>query len=166
MRKAIDDKIKKRRTMGHEHGKAFPYANFTKTYMPNHAQSSPHPLIQAMAICDVGLPLELTSGLERDRGVSGSLRGVLVAPARHHEKLGRLSIYRICGVRLCVWRDRVNGLEGAGLVDVKRTGGLTGYNREASRRHLVVRSAATLSRPEPTWIGAFRWKAYAVYTVR
>ena len=42
--------------------------------------------------CDAGLPLELTSGLGRDRGVSGGLRGVLVAPARHREKLGRLSM--------------------------------------------------------------------------
>ena len=40
--------------------------------------------------CDVGLPLELTSGLGRDRGESGGLRGVLVAPARHREKLGCL----------------------------------------------------------------------------
>ena len=40
--------------------------------------------------CDVGLPLELTSGLGRDRGESGGLGGVLVAPARHREKLGRL----------------------------------------------------------------------------
>ena len=40
--------------------------------------------------CDVGLPLELTSGLGRDRGESGGLRGVLVAPARHREKLGPL----------------------------------------------------------------------------
>ena len=42
--------------------------------------------------CDVGLPLELTSGLGRDRGESGGLGGVLEAPARHREKLGRLSI--------------------------------------------------------------------------
>ena len=42
--------------------------------------------------CDVGLPLELTSGLRRDRGESGGLRGVLVAPARHRVKLGRLSM--------------------------------------------------------------------------
>ena len=40
--------------------------------------------------CDVGLPLELTSGLGRDRGESGGLRGVLVAPARHREKVGFL----------------------------------------------------------------------------
>ena len=40
--------------------------------------------------CDVGLPLEVTSGLGRDRGESGSLRGALVAPARHREKLGCL----------------------------------------------------------------------------
>ena len=38
--------------------------------------------------CDVGLPLELTSSLGRDRGESGGLRGVLVAPARHRVKLG------------------------------------------------------------------------------
>ena len=42
--------------------------------------------------CDVGLPLELTSGLGRDRGESGGLGGVLEAPARHREKLGRLFI--------------------------------------------------------------------------
>ena len=40
--------------------------------------------------CDVGLLLELTSGLGHDRGESGGLRGVLVAPARHREKLGFL----------------------------------------------------------------------------
>ena len=42
--------------------------------------------------CDVGLPLELTSGLGRDRGESGGLGGVLEAPARHREKLERLFI--------------------------------------------------------------------------
>ena len=42
--------------------------------------------------CDVGLPLELTSGLERDWGVSSGLGGVLTASARHREKLGLLSI--------------------------------------------------------------------------
>ena len=42
--------------------------------------------------CDVGLPLELTSGLGRDRGESGGLGGVLVALARHREKLGLTSI--------------------------------------------------------------------------
>ena len=42
--------------------------------------------------CDVGLPLELTSGLGRDRGESGGLGGVLEAPTRHREKLERLSI--------------------------------------------------------------------------
>ena len=36
--------------------------------------------------------MELTSGLGRDRGESGGLGGVLEAPARRREKLGRLSI--------------------------------------------------------------------------
>ena len=34
--------------------------------------------------------MELTSGLGRDRGESGGLRGVLVAPVRHRKKPGCL----------------------------------------------------------------------------
>ena len=80
--------------------------------------------------CDVGLPLELPSGQERDRGVSGGLRGVLVAPAMHREKSGRLSIGFVGSGCVCGEIARM-GL-GARLVDVKGTGGLAGYNREAS----------------------------------
>ena len=50
------------------------------------------PRLGPNSTCDVGLPLEHTSSLGRDRGESGGLGGVLVAPARHHEKLGQLSI--------------------------------------------------------------------------
>ena len=64
--------------------------------------------------CDVGLPLELTSDLGRDRGESGGFRGVLVAPARHREKLGRLFM-GIVGSGCA--RSRIVGL---GLVGTER----------------------------------------------
>ena len=52
--------------------------------------------------CDVGLPLELTSGLRRDQGESGGLRGVLVAPARHRVKLESLSVGFVGSGRMLV----------------------------------------------------------------
>ena len=118
--------------------------------------------------------MELTSGLGRDRGESGGLRGVLVAPTRHREKLGQLSMGFVGSVGfvgsgyVCSDRDRVNynGLGGAELVDIKGTGGPTGHNREALRRLLFVRSAAALNRPEPTRIRVFCWEACATSTAR
>ena len=68
--------------------------------------------------CDVGLPLGLTSGLGRDRGESGGLRGVLVAPARHREKLGQLSTGIVESGRMLVrsrelrWRGKSGGQQG------------------------------------------------------
>ena len=75
--------------------------------------------------CDVGLPLELTSGLGRDRGESGGLRGVLVAPARRREKLGRLFI-GIVGSGCARSRIMRLGLVRVRTVDIKGTGGITG----------------------------------------
>ena len=75
--------------------------------------------------CDVGLPLELTSGLGRDRGESGGLRGVLVAPARRREKLGRLFI-GIVGSGCTRSRIMRLGLVRVRTVDIKGTGGITG----------------------------------------
>ena len=68
--------------------------------------------------CDVGLPLELTNGLRRDRGESGGLRGVLVAPARHRVKLGQLSTGIVESGRMLVrsrelrWRGKTGGQKG------------------------------------------------------
>jgi len=68
--------------------------------------------------CDVALPLELTSSLGRDRGESGGLRGVLVAPARHREKLGQLSTGIVESGRMLVrsrelrWRGKTGGQKG------------------------------------------------------
>ena len=68
--------------------------------------------------CDVGLPLELTSGLGRDRGESGGLRGVLVAPARHRVKLGCLSMgivgsgHMLARSREFRWRGKLGGHQG------------------------------------------------------
>ena len=75
--------------------------------------------------CDVGLPLELTSGLGRDRGESGGLGGVLVAPARRREKLGRLFI-GIVGSGCTRSRIMRLGLVRVRTVDIKGTGGITG----------------------------------------
>ena len=75
--------------------------------------------------CDVGLPLGLTSGLGRDRGESGGLRGVLVAPARRREKLGRLFI-GIVGSGCTRSRIMRLGLVRVRTVDIKGTGGITG----------------------------------------
>ena len=75
--------------------------------------------------CDVALPLELTSGLGRDRGESGGLRGVLVAPARRREKLGRLFI-GIVGSGCTRSRIMRLGLVRVRTVDIKGTGGITG----------------------------------------
>jgi hypothetical protein len=74
--------------------------------------------------CDVGLPLELTSGLGRDRGESGGLGGVLVAPSRHREKLGRLSI-GIVGSGRARGGYRGIGLGRNGTMGIKGTGGIT-----------------------------------------
>ena len=60
----------------------------------------------------------------------------------------------------------MNGLDGAGLVDIKGTGGVTGHNCEASRRLLVVWSAAALNQPEPMRIGVFCWEVYTTSTAR
>ena len=75
--------------------------------------------------CDVGLPLELTSGLGRDRGESGGFGGVLVAPARRREKLGRLFI-GIVGSGCARSRIMRLGLVRVRTVDIKGTGGITG----------------------------------------
>ena len=75
--------------------------------------------------CDVELPLGLTSGLGRDRGESGGLRGVLVAPARRREKLGRLFI-GIVGSGCTRSRIMRLGLVRVRTVDIKGTGGITG----------------------------------------
>ena len=75
--------------------------------------------------CDVALPLELTSGLGRDRGESGGLRGVLVAPARRRVKLGRLFI-GIVGSGCTRSRIMRLGLVRVRTVDIKGTGGITG----------------------------------------
>ena len=75
--------------------------------------------------CDVALPLELTSGLGRDRGESGGLRGVLVAPARRREKLGRLFM-GIVGSGCTRSRIMRLGLVRVRTVDIKGTGGITG----------------------------------------
>jgi hypothetical protein len=75
--------------------------------------------------CDVGLPLELTSGLGRDRGESGGFGGVLVAPARRREKLGRLFI-GIVGSGCTRSRIMRLGLVRVRTVDIKGTGGITG----------------------------------------
>ena len=75
--------------------------------------------------CDVGLPLELTSGLGRDRGESGGFGGVLVAPARRREKLGRLLI-GIVGSGCARSRIMRLGLVRVRTVDIKGTGGITG----------------------------------------
>ena len=75
--------------------------------------------------CDVGLPLELTSGLGRDRGESGGLGGVLVAPARHREKLGRLFI-GIVGSGCTRSRIMRLGLVRVRTVDIKGIEGITG----------------------------------------
>ena len=75
--------------------------------------------------CDVELPLGLTSSLGRDRGESGGLRGVLVAPARHHEKLGQLFI-GIVGSGCTRNRIMRLGLVRVRAVDIKGTGGITG----------------------------------------
>ena len=48
----------------------------------------------------------------------------------------------------------MNGLDGAKLMDVKGTERLTGYNREASVRLLVVRLVVALNQPVPTRIRA------------
>jgi len=75
--------------------------------------------------CDVALPLELTSGLGRDRGESGGLRGVLVAPARRRVKPGRLFI-GIVGSGCTRSRIMRLGLVRVSTVDIKGTGGITG----------------------------------------
>ena len=68
--------------------------------------------------CDVGLPLGLTSGLGRDRGESGGLTGVLVAPARHRENLGQLfmgiveSGCMLVRSRELRWRGKSGGQQG------------------------------------------------------
>ena len=68
--------------------------------------------------CDVRLPLGLTSSLRHDRGESGSLRGVLVALARHRVKLGQLSMGIVGSGRMLVrsrelcWRCKSGGQQG------------------------------------------------------
>ena len=77
--------------------------------------------IQSMgpnSACDVRLLLELTSGLRRDRGESGGLRGVLVPPARHRVKLGSLSTgfvgsgHMLVGLCELCWRGESGGHQG------------------------------------------------------